>query len=93
MVEIFQTFRNEVYGISLSVPGIIDSQNGVCITGGNLTYADGLHLVDELHKRCDVPVSIMNDGKCAALAEASWGALSDVKDSIVMVFGTAVGEH
>ncbi|WP_206919914.1 ROK family protein [Enterococcus hulanensis] len=91
LTTIYHQFSNQVYGIGMSVPGIIDSQNGICITGGNLTYADGLDLVDILQKKCEIPVTIMNDGKCAALAEASLGSLSDVKDSIVIVFGTAVG--
>ena len=59
--------------------------------GGSLTYADGLHLVKNLQDRVHIPIYIMNDAKCAALAEASWGSLSDIRDGIVIVFGTGVG--
>ena len=89
--EIFRKFEGQVEGISMSVPGIIDSGNGICVTAGNLRYADGLHLVEELEKRVEVPVAIMNDAKCAALAEAAWGALSDCKDGVVLVLGTGIG--
>jgi predicted NBD/HSP70 family sugar kinase len=33
----------------------------------------------------------MNDAKSAALAEAKWGALSDCKDGVAIVLGTAIG--
>ena len=36
---IYRRFQGKVMGISLSVPGIIDSQKGVCITAGNLRFA------------------------------------------------------
>ncbi len=89
--SIYQKFAGQVYGIALSVPGIIDSSKGVCLTSGALRYADGLALVDELERRCGVPVAIMNDAKCAALAEATWGALAGCREGIVIVLGTGVG--
>lgn len=89
--RIYRQFAGRVCGIALSVPGIIDSAKGVCLTAGSLRYADGLALAPELEQRCGVPVSIMNDAKCAALAEATWGALADCRDGIVIVLGTGIG--
>lgn len=88
---VYQKFASQVYGLALSVPGIIDSEKGVCVTAGSLRYADGLALAPELERRCGVPVSIMNDAKCAALAEATWGALASCRDGIVIVLGTGIG--
>ena len=88
---IYKKFQGQVSGISLSVPGIIDSEKGICITAGNLRFADGLLLVSELEKRCRGPVAIMNDAKCAALAESSYGALADCRDGVVLVLGTGIG--
>lgn len=89
--RIYRQFAGRVCGIALAVPGIIDSAKGVCLTAGSLRYADGLALAPELEQRCGVPVSIMNDAKCAALAEATWGALADCRDGIVIVLGTGIG--
>ncbi|MGN0465762.1 MAG: ROK family protein [Lachnospiraceae bacterium] len=89
--EIYQKYSTIVSGIAMSVPGIIDSKNGICITGGNLTYIKNFPLGSELEKRCEVPVTIMNDAKAAAMAEAKWGALSDCNDGVVIVLGTGVG--
>lgn len=91
LASIYRQFEGQVCGIALSVPGIIDSEAGVCRTAGSLRYADGLALVPELERRCGVPVSIMNDAKCAALAEATWGALAGCRDGVVIVLGTGVG--
>ena len=89
--SIWKPFSGQAEGIAMSVPGIIDSENGVCVTAGALDgFAHGVELVRELEARCGVPVTIMNDAKCAALAEAAWGALSDCRDGIVLVLGAGV---
>lgn len=89
---IFKPFEGQVRGIAMSVPGVIDSQNGICITGGALEdFVEKLPLAEEMEKRCHVPVTLMNDAKSAALAESGWGALADCKDGVVLVFGTGVG--
>lgn len=91
LCSIYEKFKEQAYGIALSVPGVIDSKNGICITGGHLKYIDNFNIVKVLNERCGVPISVMNDAKCAALAEVKWGALSDCNDGIVMVFGTGIG--
>ncbi len=89
---IFRPLKGQVAGIAMSVPGVIDSQNGICITGGALErFIENFPLAEEMEKRCPVSVTVMNDAKCAALAEAGWGSLADCKDAVVLVFGTGVG--
>ena len=41
---IIHRYDHNVEGIAMCVPGIIDSVQGVCITGGNLRYVKGLPL-------------------------------------------------
>ena len=89
--QIYRKAEEKVRGIAMSVPGVIDSENGICISGGNLRFIDNFNLAAELGKRVNVPVSVMNDAKSAAMAEARWGALSDCKDGIVIVLGTGIG--
>ena len=38
---IIHRYDHNVEGIAMCVPGIIDSVQGVCITGGNLRYVKG----------------------------------------------------
>lgn len=78
-------------GIAISMPGIIDSENGYCAMGGALRYNDGFYLARALEKRCRVPVWMENDAKCAAMAEAAAGSLKNVNDGFVLIFGTMIG--
>lgn len=82
---------SDVNGIAISMPGIIDSDNGYCAMGGALKYNDDFYLRHALYKRCPVHIHIENDAKCAAMAEAAAGSLKDVKDGFVLIFGTMIG--
>ncbi len=86
---LFEKYSPE--GIAFSLPGIIDTKQGLCITSGALKYNDGFFVVDEFQKIFGVKVSVENDANCAALAEVESGNLRDVKDAFVMVFGTYIG--
>ena len=72
------------------MPGIIDTANGYCAMGGALRYNDDFYLRHALYEKCPVKISIENDAKCAALAEAA-GSLKDVNDGFVLIFGTMIG--
>ena len=54
ITKLFQ--ENEVEGIAISLPGIIDAERGLCITSGTLGYNDGKFIVAELEKLCGVKV-------------------------------------
>lgn len=78
-------------GIALSMPGLIDTDRGVCISSGALNFNNGKCIVEELQNICGVPVTVENDANCAALAEVRSGSLTDVNDAFVLVFGTSIG--
>lgn len=80
-----------VEGLAISMPGIVDSARGYCAMGGALRYNDGFFLADALEEHIPVPICMENDAKCAAMAEASMGSLKDVRNGLVLVFGTMVG--
>lgn len=91
LTNIFKA-NDDVEGIALSMPGLIDTQQGVCISSGALNFSNGHCLAEELQNMCGgIPVTIENDAKCAALAEVRSGSLTDVKNAFVLVFGTSVG--
>lgn len=78
-------------GIAMSVPGLIDVENGIMITSGAIRTLDGCHLAEELSAMCDgIKVSLENDGKAAGLAEAWKGAAKDVDNCCVLAFGTGI---
>ena len=81
----------EVDGIAISMPGIIDSPRGYVVMGGALRYNDNFPLRDALQKRCPVPICIENDARCACMAEAASGSLAGVSNGMVLIFGTMIG--
>ena len=78
-------------GISISMPGIIDSERGYAYTGGFLTYNCESNFSALAEEYCGTKVFIENDGKCAALAEMWCGSLKDVENGMVLVLGTGLG--
>ena len=83
--------HEDIEGIAVSMPGLIDTFKGVCISSGALNFSNGHCIAEELQNMCGVPVTVENDANCAALAEIKSGSLTDVKNAFVLVFGTAVG--
>lgn len=81
----------EVDGIALSMPGNIDSDTGQIYTPGSLVYNENINIIDKLHERLKVMISVENDAKCAALAEVWKGNLKDCDDGIVLIIGTGIG--
>ena len=90
LVKIYEA-HSDAEGIAMSMPGLIDTREGICIASDALEFSSGHCIAEELKAMCSVPVTVENDANCAALAEIKSGALTDVKDAFVLVFGTAVG--
>lgn len=86
-----EKFAGRFEGVAVSMPGRIDTEKGIAHTGGMFLFIEHTPVGEELEKLFEVPVTIANDGKCAASAEAWNGALADVKDGVVIVLGTGTG--
>lgn len=89
--KIFDKYKGRIKGIAMSMPGRIDSDRGYLYSGGALLYNNNKDMGKILGERYPVPISIENDGKCAALAEAWKGNLKDCDDGLVVVLGTGIG--
>lgn len=92
VAKLYERFGNRVDGIAVSLPGLIDAKTGM--HHGSGVYAPilrGHNVIQLLQERCPTRITVENDGKCGALAEAWNGALSDVRTGAVLVLGTAIG--
>lgn len=89
--DLYDKFKNEIAGMAVSMPGMIDSKTGFAYTGGSLEYIDNINMVELLQEHCKTKISIENDGKCAVKAEHWVGSLKDCNDAAVIVLGTGVG--
>ncbi len=93
--EVYDKYAHQVEaieGIAMGMPGQIDVKRGIVYNGGGIQYMHEVPIRDLVQSRCDnIPVTVENDGKCAALAEIWKGNAKDVKDACVIVFGTGIG--
>lgn len=88
---IYEEVKDEVNGIAISMPGNIDCSTGHIYSSGALKYNEGINIIDKIHEHINLPISVENDGKSAALAEVWKGNLSSCSDGIVMILGTGIG--
>lgn len=91
ILHIYESVKEDVDGIAISMPGNIDSSTGFIYTPGALLYNANTNIIDKLHEVIDLPISVENDGKSAALAEAWKGNLMGCDEGIVLILGTGIG--
>lgn len=89
--EIVAEHHHDIRGIAFSTPGKVDTHTGKISFGGALPFLNGVSLKDELAEAFDLPVSIINDGKAAALAELWLGNLQGVDHGAAITLGTGLG--
>lgn len=88
---IVMQYRNEIKGIAISMPGMLDDKTGYARTSGALKFLLGTNVAEALRDRYGLPVSIENDGKAAALAEHWKGSLKGCSNCAVVIIGTGIG--
>jgi N-acetylglucosamine kinase len=79
-----------VTGIAISIAGVVDPGTGVG-TVANIPAIDGLALGPALQDATGVPVMVLNDADCFALAEATQGAGQGHGTVFGVILGTGVG--
>ncbi|MGP3533504.1 ROK family protein [Microbacterium sp. RD1] len=76
--------------VGVVVPGIVDEVHGHAVQSANLGWCD-LPLAALLEARLGRPVGFGHDVRAGALAEARWGAASDLSDVVAFVpVGTGI---
>jgi len=81
---------DDVEGIGMGVPGMIDSKAGNVIYSNNLQWKD-FRIGEKVGKLTGLRVKIANDANVAALGEAKFGAAKDYEDVVMLTLGTGVG--
>lgn len=88
--NLYCRFKDEIDGISISLPGYIDPSSGFLFDSGLYVPLYNKNIPDLLKERCPVSIVVENDGKCGALSETWNGALKDVNDGAVIILGSGV---
>lgn len=74
--------------IGIASPG--EPKDGKITSLVNLGIQE-LDITQTIHKICDLPIQILNDAKCAGLAEKEYGAIKNEEDSVFLCLGTGIG--
>lgn len=84
--------RDQVVGVSVTMPGVIDSQRGIAYSGGVYQWVKDMPYAQELSEFIDLPVVIANDAKAACLAEIGYGSLKRIQNGIMLlILNTGIG--
>lgn len=84
-------YEEEISGVGLGVPGILDKANGIVISSPNMPTWSNFNIVKYLSSKLNLPIKIVNDASAAALGEARFGSGKDYSNIIMLTLGTGVG--
>ena len=91
MGDIYDEYANQIDGMAISMPGIIQSKTGYAVHGGSLKYIKKMNMVEMLETRCQTTIHVENDGKAATLGELWKGNLKGIQHAIMLNLGTGIG--
>lgn len=90
LMEKLDLQADDIVGLGMGVPGMIDGKAGNVIYSNNLKWKD-FKIGGEVSKLTGLQVKIANDANVAALGEAKFGAAKGLEDVIMLTLGTGVG--
>lgn len=82
--------KEDIFGIGLGVPGIVDSKNGIAVCSHNLNF-NNYPIAEKIEKEISIPVKIANDANLAVLGESLFGFSRGCKNVVMITLGTGVG--
>ena len=90
--ELIALASQEIQGIGIGVPGLIDSKQGVVIDAVNLGWKNA-PLVTEIkkHVNFETPIYLMTDALASALGEFHFGAGKGCQDFFYLTIGSGLG--
>jgi glucokinase len=80
----------ELAGVGIAVPGVVDRQLQVLVTAPNLGV-ENCRLVEELAARFPVPLVMDNDANLGTLAETWLGSAAGAESVVGVFVGTGIG--
>ena len=88
---ISETFDNEIAGIGIGVPSLVDVEQGIVYKVQKIPAWREIHLKEILESRFGVPVYVNNDANCFAVGEKYFGQAKNYENVIGLILGAGVG--
>lgn len=89
IVDLYKYF--EISGVSLSIPGFVDSKRGIIRACSEFRFLENYELAKKLSQMFNVQVKIENDANCVVLAEKFSGNAVECDDFVCITIGTGIG--
>src|SRR5438105_3203731 len=81
----------DVVGIGIGLPGIMDDTRGVVFWSPNFPLWENVPVARQVGGPTHLPVTLLNDAKCAALGELGFGAARGARNMVMITVGTGIG--
>jgi glucokinase len=82
---------SEITGIGIGAPGIVSLDGGTVINPPNFSDWNEVNVGFLVHQKFNLDVAVENDANVAAIGEAKFGAGTNHKDFLFVIWGTGVG--
>lgn len=82
---------NNVQGIGIGVPSVVDSEMGIAYDVQNIPSWKEVHLKKILEKEYNIPVYVNNDANCFTVGEKYFGFGKNYKNIVGLIIGTGLG--
>ncbi|GAA0726473.1 ROK family protein [Clostridium malenominatum] len=88
--ELLDYCGNEIEGIGIGVPGIVDNEEGKVIVCPALSWKD-VYLKKHIENKFKIKTIIENDVNSWTIAEKYFGCTKNFKDFVMITIGTGIG--
>ncbi|MGI6319558.1 MAG: ROK family protein [Bacteroidales bacterium] len=84
-------FDENIVGIGLGSPGLIDGEKGIVFDVSNIPAWKEVHLAEAIENRFKVTTRVSNDANCFVMGEKIFGKGKSYKNIVGVTLGTGVG--
>jgi glucokinase len=88
---ISEVFDDEVTGIGIGVPSLVDVKNGIVYKVQKIPSWREVHLKDILESHFGIKVYVNNDANCFAIGEKYFGKAKNHENIVGLIIGAGVG--
>jgi glucokinase len=81
----------QLVGVGIGLPGIMDDEQGLVFWSPNFPRWENVPVARAVGEPTHLPVTLLNDAKCAALGELTYGAGRGARHMVMITVGTGIG--
>jgi len=89
--SIYSVFDDNVAGIGIGVPSLVDVSKGIVYNVQNIPSWDEVHLKNILEEQFGIPVYVNNDANCFTVGEKYFGKGKRFSNMVGLTLGTGLG--